>query len=453
METVGLHSTLGDEEDLNTANNTGNTTKNDIGNSCEFESPNNDHRNRNPYSMSMDSLVTINSNNFTMKEVEESFEIKYLSISEPKRSSNGSFIKYKIKSTLINNDEYNDEYTVFRRYNHFQWLYEQLAIHVPGSILPGLPEKHFPGFHEAGRFDEDFIITRMQGLEKFLARIITNLTFKNSLLLVKFLSLDELDFLTLVRQSKNSMDTFMSHVFRWFNKTYLKYQNSGKMESPEKNDNDLRLEKLKDDFNIQLTQSGRRHELASNYAICQSNLSACLMDISRDFSNLRHTFRSQSETSLLLAEVSSSLHKSSLHLQFVQGAHVLDFVRPMMELKQNNNSIRYSSNLLLEKENIISALLTRRKRCKKEDVALTDELNRISKREVLEWRIATMNFLSHYDLLQKEMKTIIQFTCSDLAMNEANYHAAELKNWVEVLETLQRITTVDAVLGEEIGCR
>lgn len=76
------------------------------------------------------------------------------------------FYSYTV-STLIQSSSYPQEFSVNRRFKDFEWLHNSLTLHCPGVLIPPLPKKEF-----FGRFDEDFIQSRIRGLEAFLHRIL-----------------------------------------------------------------------------------------------------------------------------------------------------------------------------------------------------------------------------------------------------------------------------------------
>uniref|UniRef100_A0A7N8WLA4 Sorting nexin n=1 Tax=Mastacembelus armatus TaxID=205130 RepID=A0A7N8WLA4_9TELE len=85
-------------------------------------------------------------------------------IADPKKESKlyglKSFIEYQITPNTTNRP-------VNHRYKHFDWLYERL-LEKFGSVLPIplLPDKQV-----TGRFEEDFIRIRMEGLQAWMSRL------------------------------------------------------------------------------------------------------------------------------------------------------------------------------------------------------------------------------------------------------------------------------------------
>ncbi|KZT56888.1 Vps5-domain-containing protein [Calocera cornea HHB12733] len=58
-------------------------------------------------------------------------------------------------------------FSVLRRYSDFLWLYDNLCLNNPGVIVPPVPEKH-----SFGRFQETFVETRRQALNKCIQKIV-----------------------------------------------------------------------------------------------------------------------------------------------------------------------------------------------------------------------------------------------------------------------------------------
>jgi len=79
------------------------------------------------------------------------------------------YVSYKVDTKVHRTDgphsNFQRESTMFRRYNDFAWLHQQLEKHYPGLIIPPLPEKQV-----TGRFTDQFIENRRSNLEKFLNR-------------------------------------------------------------------------------------------------------------------------------------------------------------------------------------------------------------------------------------------------------------------------------------------
>ncbi|EJU03795.1 Vps5-domain-containing protein [Dacryopinax primogenitus] len=58
-------------------------------------------------------------------------------------------------------------FSVLRRYSDFLWLCDALCLSNPGVIVPPVPEKH-----SFGRFEETFVETRRQALNKCIQKIV-----------------------------------------------------------------------------------------------------------------------------------------------------------------------------------------------------------------------------------------------------------------------------------------
>ena len=68
----------------------------------------------------------------------------------------------------------NADQSVTRRYNDFHNLYKTLKSKFPGSFIPPLPKKK-----AVGRFSEEFVSTRMRGLQYFLEEVLRSPDFES----------------------------------------------------------------------------------------------------------------------------------------------------------------------------------------------------------------------------------------------------------------------------------
>ncbi|XP_067439360.1 sorting nexin-9-like isoform X2 [Thunnus thynnus] len=85
-------------------------------------------------------------------------------IADPKKESKlyglKSFIEYQITPSMTNR-------AVNHRYKHFDWLYERLQEKFGSALpIPSLPDKQV-----TGRFEEDFIRSRMERLQAWMTRM------------------------------------------------------------------------------------------------------------------------------------------------------------------------------------------------------------------------------------------------------------------------------------------
>ncbi|KAJ3443745.1 sorting nexin [Anaeramoeba flamelloides] len=77
-------------------------------------------------------------------------------------------------------------FCVTRRYKHFLWLRQRLVERYENVPVPPMPEKQFQG-----RFGEDFISRRREGLNRFLNRICEHPILRSSQIFHHFLEADE----------------------------------------------------------------------------------------------------------------------------------------------------------------------------------------------------------------------------------------------------------------------
>ena len=106
-------------------------------------------------------------------------------------------IKYKqypIITYKKGNSNDGDQTTVKRRYKDFEWLYDQLVILKPGSIIPSQPPKHV--LTKQDMESSEFIDERRKWLEIQLNNILANRHMINCEVLTVFFSNDEKEFYT-----------------------------------------------------------------------------------------------------------------------------------------------------------------------------------------------------------------------------------------------------------------
>mmetsp|Transcript_15071 Transcript_15071/g.24032 ORF Transcript_15071/g.24032 Transcript_15071/m.24032 type:complete len:242 (+) Transcript_15071:98-823(+) len=78
-----------------------------------------------------------------------------------------------------------EQVRVFRRYSDFVWLKHTLESKYPGYIIPPLPEKAV-----LGRFQAEFVSSRMRGLQRFLIRVLGHSILRPDPLLRLFLRME-----------------------------------------------------------------------------------------------------------------------------------------------------------------------------------------------------------------------------------------------------------------------
>ena len=73
---------------------------------------------------------------------------------------------YTVRTSTTSPHYRRGEFSVLRRFSDFLWLFETLTMNNPGVIVPPMPDKH-----PFGRFQDTFIETRRQALQRGLAKI------------------------------------------------------------------------------------------------------------------------------------------------------------------------------------------------------------------------------------------------------------------------------------------
>ncbi|XP_039266654.1 sorting nexin-33-like [Styela clava] len=90
-----------------------------------------------------------------------------------------SFVAYKLTPSDM-------DVSVQRRYKHFDWLYDRLVQRYPMLVVPRLPEKQ-----ASGRFEEDFIESRMQRLKLWVSHICRHPLLSTSSVFRNYITLTE----------------------------------------------------------------------------------------------------------------------------------------------------------------------------------------------------------------------------------------------------------------------
>jgi len=90
----------------------------------------------------------------------------YVSITDPKTESgttfSGKFVSYQVTTRPLS-------WSTRRRFNDFKWLRGVLATMYPTAMIPPLPDAK-----TSGRFEQEFIMSRLSLLEKFINAVLRN---------------------------------------------------------------------------------------------------------------------------------------------------------------------------------------------------------------------------------------------------------------------------------------
>lgn len=92
-------------------------------------------------------------------------------VDDPVKSSDGSFITYRVFTMTAIEIYSSDKRHVRRRFQDFVWLHNALKIEFPACVIPPLPEKHRMRYVKGDRFNPVFIEQRRLGLQWFMDRI------------------------------------------------------------------------------------------------------------------------------------------------------------------------------------------------------------------------------------------------------------------------------------------
>lgn len=137
---------------------------------------------------------------------------------------NVCILRYNVQSSFDggpNSDCVNSpEFTVERRYSDFVLLQKELARAYPGAIIPPLPKDQM-----FGRFKQDFIDSRMRGLDDFISRIHNHPQLSESPCLRSFLSLATFDESAIAASQHNGTQkkTWRDDIWK-FNPTLVESQ-------------------------------------------------------------------------------------------------------------------------------------------------------------------------------------------------------------------------------------
>jgi len=90
-----------------------------------------------------------------------------VSVTKPEKIGEGvnTYVQYTVKSK----GEDDNVQEVIRRYSDFDWLHDLLRVEFPSTLIPPLPEKAI-----MNRFSPEFLESRRQGLDRFLARVLNH---------------------------------------------------------------------------------------------------------------------------------------------------------------------------------------------------------------------------------------------------------------------------------------
>ncbi|ORY25951.1 Vps5 C terminal like-domain-containing protein [Naematelia encephala] len=92
---------------------------------------------------------------------------------------------YTVRTRTTSPHYRKSEFSVLRRFSDFLWLFDALTLNNPGVIVPPVPDKH-----PFGRFQDQFIETRRQALERCLNKVTSHPVLQLDLDLRLFLESD-----------------------------------------------------------------------------------------------------------------------------------------------------------------------------------------------------------------------------------------------------------------------
>ncbi|KAI9486256.1 MAG: Phox homologous domain-containing protein, partial [Benjaminiella poitrasii] len=92
-------------------------------------------------------------------------------IDDPLKSSDGSYVTYRVFTMTALPNYSVDNRPVRRRFRDFVWLHNALTLEFPTSVIPPLPEKHRLKYMKGDRFNPVFIEHRRLCLQWFMDRV------------------------------------------------------------------------------------------------------------------------------------------------------------------------------------------------------------------------------------------------------------------------------------------
>lgn len=176
-----------------------------------------------------DDSEKINNNQQTSMEEENDTPAFLFAVDEPEQKTEPgtlglSYWSYKITSNT-RLEQYKEKTNICqRRYNDFLWLRERLIADYPGVIVPPLPEKTMLGtvekFISSAVDTKSLLEYRQRALTKFLTRVGEHPILQKAPVLQQFLEMEEQQFHSMVKSSKNAAKTTNSSSSgsSWFKK-------------------------------------------------------------------------------------------------------------------------------------------------------------------------------------------------------------------------------------------
>ncbi|GMM27313.1 Snx4 protein [Martiniozyma asiatica (nom. inval.)] len=114
-----------------------------------------------------------------------------------------TFTQYELQ-VATDNPRLPTQYTIFRRYSDFDFLYHCLVNDFPTLLIPPLPNKQRLEYIKGGRFTDEFVSKRCHSLNLFIKRILNHSILSKSEILILFL--DNHDYWKSYKQSNLQID-------------------------------------------------------------------------------------------------------------------------------------------------------------------------------------------------------------------------------------------------------
>lgn len=361
-------------------------------------------------------------------------------ISEPKwhKGIGSYFVRYKITVSTDKNAYPNREYSIYRRYNQFYWLYNELSFQFPGVIIPGLPEKNY-----VDHFTDELIESRMRGLEKFIKRIENHPCLSESTLLRNFLTTDEETLRIFMEEANASKPTMFTQISNWVESKIMEYQNSGLVKA-ERLEKDYFVDALRENVMTIEKVSEVISSRSKTLKKCNKAIAKQCNKLSYDFNSLSHSEITGSDSNLAISEFANMFDKASAMHKHHIDVQAVEFVGMLAESLQSVKSAKHAAMALLEKELHLSFILTKMKimkdKCIKDGTSFPQDIEIQCDFAEKEWRNATAVFIGQYKAFKLANAADLSNISTCFVKNETNYHAKAADSWTETLDYLQSLS-------------
>lgn len=194
-----------------------------------------------------------------------------VSVINPKTVDGGflgsNYILYEVRTDKM-------DWSVRRRYSHFEQLRNILVKSFPGHLVPPLPSKKVG----SRRFEDSFVGKRMKFLEKFLVSVCENEIYKTSEALIAFLSFNDRQ---MFENKMKELNNILPPLYIEDIKTF-----EGKVKVIDQDDNEKYFSNISRYFVLQNQVLDRLNGNLKNYHMNIKSACGNLVEIQKDFDTL-----------------------------------------------------------------------------------------------------------------------------------------------------------------------